>query len=482
MADNTSGWIKDTFGLLTRSSLVRIGQQMFVIDGLRAAFVLAGSIVTVRYLGGDLYGAYQFFVAWVAVMLLFVQFWDTGISRFVPTADFDRQVDIVFGVFCCKLVSFGTTAFIAAVVVLAFLSDSPLFLDRIIDPALMTVIVILILELPFAFISSTFNQTLVALQHFRRILIYSLVRAFAVLVWTIFVAIVWVPAIPTGLIAILVGRMAIQVVSTAWLGWTLGRLNPGFFSAFVRRIGAPSAAFIMLREVDYRRYTLPFVVTTLSAYVRDQLPSIALGAYASLNDVAVYRIVASVFQFLFTFFVNTGRFLLPGLVKARNIDADHFDYRFALISSFYLATMAVIAGILLVFNRLLLSIWGLEPRPFVELLFIFIGLNLIVDAAASIEVIGFSLGKDMRRMIPGSVGRAVIQAAIVFALTPSLGLTGPAVGLLAGTTWLYVFMAWSAVKVGARARRYVMSILLQTFALSVLYGLCAYIALSGMAG
>ncbi len=65
------------------------------------------TILIVRYLNTEYYGAYQYLFSLTAVISIFYQNLDTGISRFLPTIEKGKKTPLIFGTIILKLLIFA---------------------------------------------------------------------------------------------------------------------------------------------------------------------------------------------------------------------------------------------------------------------------------------------------------------------------------------------------------------------------------------
>ncbi len=450
--------IRQVLSFLQTSKLLRAAGVAAVGGGGQLALVLISSVLFVRYLGAELYGAYQYCTAAVAIIPVFYSNLDQVIVRFFPSADRQQQARIVFTAFVIKGTVFLIVGMLAGLVWYLWGRRVPLGQEILNRPGMTIVALLMILQIPVTLLVNTSTATLMALQQFN--ILTSLVSARAVLnlAWLVMVVSWWKVEAAIGLPFIVGGRLLVSLFYLLISAFLVRQAWPGGWRSVLACLRETKEALKEGSGPDVRRYVLPLQVTGLMGYLKQYLPGLALGAAVGLAEVTYFRVIQQVFTIAHKFIPNTLGFVFPGMVKAWERDRARFEARYQFLSVLYVGTVAGMGLLLLFSARPLLGLWNLEVSKEVYWVFLILGVNLIAGAANQIELRVFLFGKDTRAIMIIAPIEQLMISALTVCLVPPLGLIGAGLSQLARTVWAWVGIAWSAHKIGVRSGRHILII------------------------
>lgn len=452
-------WAQEVLSILQTSRLLRAAGVAAVGGWGQLALILISSMLFVRYLGAELYGAYQFCTAAVAVIPVFYSNLDQAIVRFFPTADRQQQARIVFTAFVIKGTAFYITGALAGLVWYLWGRHAPLGQEILNRPGMALTALLVILQIPVQLLANTVAKTLQGLQRFNLLMGLGLTRSVLNLTWLVVVIWGWKMEAVFGLPSIVGGRLISSLIFLLIYAFLVRQAWPGGWRSV---LVCSCETRKTLREgfgPDVRRYVLPLQVTGLMGYLKQYLPGLALGAAVGLAEVTYFRVIQQVFTIVHKFIPNALGFVFPGMVKSWERDRARFETRYQFLSVLYVGAVAGVALLLLLSARPLLGLWNLEASKEVYWLFLILGVNLIAGAASQIELRVFLLGKDTRPIMIISPIRQLISGVLTVWLVSPLGLIGVGLSQLAGTIWSWGNMAWSARHVRVRSGRHILHVM-----------------------
>ncbi|MGA9348244.1 MAG: hypothetical protein WBW48_05500 [Anaerolineae bacterium] len=419
------------------------------------ALVLIGSMFFVRYLGAELYGAYQYCMVAVEAIPVFYSNLDQMIVRFFPTADRQQQAKIVFTTFVIK----GTVLFITGTVAglawclwgrRAILGQE--ILNR---PGMAVTALLVILQIPVSLLAGTVTSTLQGLQLFNILMGLGLTQSVLNLTWLIVVIWGWKMEAAIGLPSIVGGRLIISLFFLLIFAFLVRRTWPGGWRAVLTCSHEIRKAIKEGFGPDVRRYVLPLQVSGLTGYLRQYLPGLTLGAVVGMADVTYLRVIQEVFKTVHKFVPDALAFVFPGMVKSWERDRARFESRYQLMSVLYVGVMAGLALLLVVSVRPLLGLWGLEVSTEVYWVVLIFGAALIIGAAAQIEGQAFLLGKDMRPFLLIVPVRQLVLSVLTVWIVNLWGLMGTSFAELLVFLWNWFGVTWFAYKMRTRRVRHI---------------------------
>jgi len=426
--------------------------------GGQLALILISSVLFVRYLGAELYGAYQYCIAAVAIIPVFYSNLDQAIVRFFSTADRQQQARIVFSAFVIKGAVFFVTGTLVGLGWYLWGRRAPLGQEILTRPGMAVTALLMILHIPVQLLARTVARTLQGLQRFNLLMGLGLIQSVLSLTWLVVVIWCWKAEVVIGLPSIVGGRLVLSLVFLLILVFLVRQAWPGGWRLVLACSRETKEALKEGFGPDVRRYVLPLQVTGLMGYLKQYLPGLALGAAVGLAEVTYFRVIQQVFTIVHKFIPNALGFVFPGMVKSWERDRARFETRYQLLSVLYVGAVAGVGFLLLFSAKPLLGLWNLGVSKEVYWLFVILGGDLIAGAACVIESRIFFLGKDTRPIMIISPIRQLISGVLTVWLVSPLGLVGAGLGQLAGITWSWGSMAWSAHKIGVRSGRHILTI------------------------
>lgn len=450
--------IRQVLSILQTSKLLRAAGVAAVGGWGQLALVLVSSMLFVRYLGEDLYGAYQYCIAATAVIPVFYSNLDEAIVRFFPTADRQRQARIVFTAFVIKGVVFLIVTTLVGLGWYLWGQRVPLWQEVSNRPGMTVTVLLVILQIPVQLLARTVTKTLQGLQRFNLLMGLGLTRSILDLTWLVVVIWCWKAEEVVGLPSIVGGRLILSLIYLLMVGFSVRRAWPGGWRLVLACSREARKALKEGLGPDVRRYVLPLQVTGLMGYFKQYLPGLALGTAVGMAEVTYFRVIRQVFTIIHKSIPNALAFVFPGMVKAWERDRAWFEARYQLLSILYVGAVAGVALLLVFLAEPLLSLWNLGVSKEVYWLFVILGGDLIIGAAAVIESRIFFLGKDTRLIMITSPIRQLVSGALTLWLVSPLGLIGAGLAQLAGITWSWGSMAWSAHRIGIRSGRHILLI------------------------
>lgn len=448
--------IRQVLSFLQTSKLLRAAGVAAVGGWGQLALVFIGSVLFVRYLGAELYGAYQYCTAALAVIPVFYSNLDEVIVRFFPSADRQQQARIVFTAFVIK----GTVLFVvgalAGLVWYLWGRRVPLWQEILNRPGMAVTALLVVLQIPVTLLVNTSTATLKGLEQFNILTGLGFVQSVLNLAWLVIVAWWWKMEAVIGLPSVVGGRLIFSLIFLLISTFLVRRAWPGGWRSVLACLGGIKKTLKEGFGPDMRRYVVPLQVTGLMGYLKQYLPDLALGAAVGLTEVTYFRVVQQVFTIVHKFVPNALGFVFPGMVKAWERNRARFEVRYQFLSVLYLGAVAGVGLLLLFSARPLLGLWNLAVSKDVYWLFLILGVNLVAGAVGQIELYIFLLGKDTRPIMIISPIRQVISSVLTVWLVSPLGLIGAGLGQLAGTIWVWGSMAGSARKIKVRSGRYIL--------------------------
>lgn len=444
-----SEWQRAVQGLLN-SKLVRsavfAGFGQFVVMG----FGLLQSILFVRYLGAEFYGAYQYIMAALALLAVFYSHLDQAIGRFFSTADNQKKAEIVFAILAVKMVIFLVIFPLLLGLWWLFLAHKPVWQSVLAYPGIvLTSVIICISQFSMLFFN-TLSQVGVGLQQYRLVTILN--TATSAIIVLLLLIIVYSDGLNVshGLPLFIGGQLIVQILMALFLYYMICKVWPEGRRLFAICFHDVRGVVVRTFSVDFRRYILPLQVTSVTGYLRQYLPGFALGVFFGMTEVGYFRIVQQIFTMIHKFVPGLLNFIFPGFVQAWDRDRDHFRKRYRLASVLYVLLVACVGLVILLFDGPLLSLWRISITDLGEGLILIFALKIVFAAAGIVELQIYFLGKDTRSILIISPVREVLGSLVTVALVMRIGLIGAGVGQVVGDLFTWVSFAWMAIHMGNR--------------------------------
>ena len=160
---------------------------------------------------------------------------------------------------------------------------------------------------------------------------------------------------------------------------------------------------------------------------------IVLGQAASVTQVAYYQVVNRIFVVPRKFILSTMHALLPKIVGAMEADPAHFRKQLRFFAWVQLAFCVAAASAILVLQRPIFGLLGIEPTTEVAMVVLFFSINLLFSALSQSNSLGFHFGSDTRAVMVVSTLQASILTVLTMLLVPHAQAVGGAIALMVAT-------------------------------------------------
>lgn len=413
-----------------------------VIQGL--GFVIMA--IKFRYFGATFMGLIGYFGALGELPSAFYSNFNRGLQRFLPTAAPMRRVEIFIATFFFQVVFLAL--FFAVLTAIALTIPKWAFWrsHMVLEGGNVGFVVnftgaIIILILVQGVLSSLMS----AMHLYLEVQILKLAQCAVQL--AAFLALTWMSAgklkglwiyywMMTGIIVVSSLYMASR--AARWLKFKeyFAELKPG---------GLRLAIVSVYRE-QFLPYTLPKQVTSILAYVKENIAVIFLGHMGLLADAAVFNLANKMYGLPRRFLPGIVSMMLPKLVVLAETNKARFrskynDFSWAQFGLHIIAATALFAGI-----PIIRKLFHVENAPELTVVFYLFSANLVINAVGNANFNIIELSKDMRWYMLSVAVRIVVLVSINIFLIPRMGNIGATVALVISTVVVTAMQSWDTRK------------------------------------
>jgi O-antigen/teichoic acid export membrane protein len=176
-------------------------------------------------------------------------------------------------------------------------------------------------------------------------------------------------------------------------------------------------------------YATPLTASSILTYVKNHLPTIILGKEFSLENVAVFSILKTLFKALHSL---TSSFIDPMMSKFLELKEQSIDFSKSMnyIFWFTLLLRGFLFAILFFLIHQVFVIYKIEDTHINQLVFYFLGLEFIVAGTILVYGIILRLDKQTTKVFIASFVRFLIELSLIFFILFDYGIIAAALILL----------------------------------------------------
>ena len=413
--------------------VLKLVANLLLLDAFNQGLLIVIAFGTILYLGVDYFGVVQYFTAVGAFPGAFYNHFTLTIRRFAPVDDTRLQAEIFLSSLLFQVaIAFG-------VVSLAFLGFSIFPATRfwriehsLTDPQVAWNVAIVLLSLLTSVLANSLRALVNAQQKIRTAKLMATFEIVLNLTWLL-AAFLLLSDRAWGCVFVLGSRVVSQVFVVVLSLVYLSHISDVWSQ--LARIG-PYEWIPVCRQVHQdlnRRYTLPLQLASVFAFLKEHLAVIVLGQAASVTQVAYYQVVNRIFVVPRKFILSTMHALLPKIVGAMEADPAHFRKQFRFFAWVQLAFCVAAASAILVLQRPIFGLLGIEPTAEVAMVVLFFSIDLLFSALSQSNSLGFHFGSDTRAVMVVSILQASILTVLTMLLVPHAQAVGGAIALMVAT-------------------------------------------------
>lgn len=413
-----------------------------VIQGM--GFVIMA--VKFRYFGAALMGLVSYFGALGEFPGAFYSNFNRGLQRFLPTAGKPERVEIFLATFFFQVVFVaGFFAVLGGIVLglprLAFWRNH-VSVDgaaaEFVVPFTAVIIVLVLLQGVLGSLMSAMHRYL-EIQIMK--VVQNLVQFGVIGAMSLFVADrlqgLWIYFwMTSGVIAASVLFMAVRALPWLEFGAYFAEKESGRLRGAIARV----------YRTQFLPYIMPKQVTSILAYVKENIAVLFLGHLGLMADAGVFNLANKLYGLPRRFIPGIVGMMLPKLVVLAETNKARFRAKYNDFSWMQFGIHVATATGLFLAVPLIRKIFHVENAPELALVFCLFSSNLVVNAIGNANFNIIELSKDMRWYMLAVSVRIVVLVLINLALIPRLGNIGATVSLLISTLVVTVMQSWDTRK------------------------------------
>jgi O-antigen/teichoic acid export membrane protein len=387
-------------------------------------FTFLNSIILMRELGGNVYGMFLLYVAYLNIIPTVINSLDVSISRFFPTLRREDSKELTAAIFVIKF-------YVGLLSSIIFFFATPSSLEVTHTSSfwveLFACCFIIPLFQPF------FNRYLTASGVYNVVPIIDTLSS-ATLFFGLLIISIYSPHQLT-----LNGYILLFLVTSLFallIKMFVSRIFIGSFLDFSSLFSLSKSVKLISRR-EYSHYYGSFFLTSISGYFKDQLPLLFIGMHGRGVEVSEFRIVQQLFRVVPSIVSNPFELIRPQLVKAHIQNKKSFLVDYHRYSYRYLIFSFLISFILVSLSPFILSLWGIKTSLTLVLVSLILGIELIVAASLQIEFQIYMLRDSTWYLAIMSISRQILTLFLIWLLSELAGAVGVALSILMATVYVY---------------------------------------------
>ena len=400
---------------------------------------MAISVLTVRIIGANIFGKYQYCLAIVEFPAVLYSGFDRIINRFSATERYEDQLKLL-------LSSYFVHFIVSLVIFFIFFIHFNLY--PYLNFAFLNITnnegeKIFYLTFLFCFISGILNTITTYLNGIRKIQL-SQYASLAISVLN-FLFVLFLYFIRTNnksdITQLLVGRTFILLALIIVIIFNFKDL---FIKLFFMLLNPKEIkkSLIFTFEKHFKDHASHYQITEILGYLKDRIAILILGNFGHFSGATFYEIIKNVISILRKFFVQMFNVFIPQIVYSHDKNKDQFVKRFKYFShgQFFITCLAAV-GIIFV-TSLILKIYSLENLKSYYFITYLECLTLVVTAWANSNNFALEMFKDSKSIMEAAIGRTLIVSILSPILISKFEVTGAAWALLTSTISNILFLCF----------------------------------------
>jgi O-antigen/teichoic acid export membrane protein len=425
--------------VLSRSHVVRYFSRSILADAVQAGLNVASSVLLVRALGAEVTGYYYLLAAFFGFFPAILNSLDQSLTRFLPLTEDSERTKLTVAVFVAKFYgALGGLGIVAVLWTVRFVPAGIVEFVHDYSPLLVVAAAANGFLLPLAI--SWSGRTISGHQDYGFEIGSNLLLALATTGWL--VVVIGFPELQR-IDTVLIGAAGITFVAGVVKLWRVSWLDRRAVIGIPKYLARPAEAFSLLTQKQYRQYFGPFFVSSLSGYLKDLFPLLVVGSLGSPSTVTAFRVIQQIFRSANKFVPNAFEIIRPSLVSINSAagEQSRFVARYQGYALAYLSLVALFSLCCVYGLGPILSIWTIEATPTLYLVATIFALEVLILSASHVEYQIFLLQSSTSYVAWVSLSRQMVTIVVIFIAGARWGLTGVALGMLAGAvlTWVSFF-------------------------------------------
>jgi O-antigen/teichoic acid export membrane protein len=417
------------------------------LGALGPVFGFVSMMIKFRYLGAELVGMLNYFVALSNLPPALYDNFSRLIGRFAPTASPRRRAELLLASFLCQAGILVAIAVLFGLAALMF--EGARFwhgegVDTRIAVFMATFVAIIV---PITLVSSILTAYLNVQHRFYLTQGADVLMGFLNLIVTIFVVMTVTDlfqGIRIMISATLVSALCVLLIK-AFVFWRSSGILDELKALKV------STWIPILKDVyseHLKKYTLPMQLTGLFWYISEYFAVLIFARLGMMREAGIYGLVSRIFSVPRKFIPDLLGVIFPRMVLSRERDQGGFSSKYRLLTWGQLAAQAAMASVLLVAMPVIAGLVNLEVTREVVVLYLVFSLNLCLHALITANGNLILLSTDTRWYLLSSGLRAVVVTVLNLAFVPKFGAFGAAGALLISSMFVLGMFIFENRKAG----------------------------------
>ena len=414
-------------------SFLKLIFNLSLLNYVNQFLFLLTAIVTIRYLGSELFGTLQYFTSVASVPTIFYSYLSYALIRFVPVVAGRRKTELFLGSLLIQLAVLVSFLVVVALISAALPAARFWTLDKpMSEQQTSWLLLLLVPYMSLMLVNNALQAQTAGLQRVTASQIIA-VAGNALTLMLLAVVSAKVPESGWGVVLVLGVRTVSRLFTLAINAFHLARATP-----FPRELlSIPLAEWLPISRGVYREYirtyALPLQISSAFAFLKEHLAVLVLGQTGQLSWVAYYDILNKAYEVPRKFLPDLVRALVPRMVVAMAEAPAQFRRQFARFAWLQLGFNAAVGTALLAGYPILLAVFGLDAPPEVAWIAFLFSATLLVSTVGLTSAYLIMLGEDSRPQMAASIVRSLVLTGLTVALVPAYDAVGAAAALLAST-------------------------------------------------
>jgi O-antigen/teichoic acid export membrane protein len=411
-------------------SLLSLVSKLSLSISVTFAIGFLYSVIIVRYLGAELYGGYQYFIAITAFPAMFYSQFDSALNRFLPELNKQDKVGLLLAIVAYKYIILLTL--ILLFFILSIIFPKIIFWQNnyiVNDYQLKFVFNCMVALIPIELINSSLNTYASGLLKIITVQVIRVCSSIARLL--VLLLVLWNSiSIQKGIEIISISQVIIAgivtlswfILFTRWGDFWVNLYSISFYQ-YIHLIKYYSKTYV-------KRYIMPLQAGNVFAFVKEYLPLIIMGQQSFYTTIAYYEVIRKFFNLANKVIPLLFASLLPKIVNNARTNPNLFVRRFHCFSWFNVSFHLIIGLGLFLTHSIWLELYNFEVTHLMTVLILIFFVNLVVLGLSKTSTYIVLLSESTKPLFISSLVRSIVVTICIFILTPIYFAKGAALSLL----------------------------------------------------